>query len=268
MHRWGNTSNEKRQRCWYISSQEGRIVYLTGVTSPIVSQDMYASFYGLPVDLDIFDNKGINYEQPYLYVRGLLVQDLIHVDYNGRIQYEIVDRGAWSEEVANSDDPYLFEQKRESTGLYETHDVWLNSCRYRCLKSGTKLRPKWNSPDWDEISGDPELWMGFEQPNGNEFGASIDARLRCTYTRVWKRLRMTCWMRTLSGPVIRAIRMRISPGRYSTLRARSSSTSRTTTARQSWTSLSSPVRRLFGTIRAKLNQLKIIIQLNNYDNTK
>lgn len=39
---------------------------------------------------------------------------------------------------------------------------------------GTKLRPKWNSPDWDEISGDPELWMGFEQPNGNEFGASID----------------------------------------------------------------------------------------------
>lgn len=174
MHRWGNTSNEKRQRCWYISSQEGRIVYLTGVTSPIVSQDMYASFYGLPVDLDIFDNKGINYEQPYLYVRGLLVQDLIHVDYNGRIQYEIVDRGAWSEEVANSDDPYLFEQKRESTGLYETHDVWLNSCRYRCLKSGTKLRPKWNSPDWDEISGDPELWMGFEQPNGNEFGASID----------------------------------------------------------------------------------------------
>ena len=174
MHRWGNTSNEKRQRCWYISSQEGRIVYLTGVTSPIVSQDMYASFYGLPVDLDIFDNKGINYQQPYLYVRGLLVQDLIHVDYNGRIQYEIVDRGAWSEEVANSDDPYLFEQKRESTGLYETHDVWLNSCRYRCLKSGTKLRPKWNSPDWDEISGDPELWMGFEQPNGNEFGASID----------------------------------------------------------------------------------------------
>ena len=174
MHRWGNTSNKQRQSCWYISSQEGRIVYLTGVTSPILTQDMYASFYGKPVDLDIFDNKPVNPDEPYLYVRGLLVQDIIHIDYQGRLQYEIVDRGAWDEETANSDDPYLFEQKRESTGLYETHDVWLNSCRYRCLKSGTRLRPKWNSPDWDEISGDPELRIEFEQPNGDEFPAEID----------------------------------------------------------------------------------------------
>lgn len=174
MHRWGNTSDKKRQNCWYISSTEGRIVYLTGVTSPKLSQDMYASFYGLPVNLDIFANKPINYDEPYLYVRGLLAQDIIHVDHQGRLVYEIVDRGAWSEEVANSDDPYLFETKRESTGLMETHDVWLNSCRYRCLKTGTRLRPKWNSPDWVEISGDPKIWMDFEQPNGTEFAHAID----------------------------------------------------------------------------------------------
>lgn len=174
MHRWGNTSDKKRQNCWYISSTEGRIVYLTGVTSPKLTQDMYASFYGLPVNLDIFANKPINYDEPYLYVRGLLAQDIIHVDHQGRLVYEIVDRGAWSEEVANSEDPYLFETKRESTGLMETHDVWLNSCRYRCLKTGTRLRPKWNSPDWVEISGDPKMWMDFEQPNGTEFAHAID----------------------------------------------------------------------------------------------
>ncbi len=178
MHRWGNTSNKKRQNCWYISSTEGRIVYLTGVTSPKLTQDMYASFYGLPVNLDIFANKPINYDEPYLYVRGLLAQDIIHVDHQGRLVYEIVDRGKWSSETAQSDDPYLFESKRESTGLMETHDVWLNSCRYRCLKTGTRLRPKWNSPDWVEISGDPKMWMDFEQPNGTEFAHVIDCPIR------------------------------------------------------------------------------------------
>lgn len=183
MHRWGNTSDTKRQNCWYISSTEGRIVYLTGVTSPKLTQDMYASFYGLPVNLDIFANKPINYNEPYLYVRGLLAQDIIHVDHQGRLVYEIVDRGKWSEETASSNDPYLFESKRESTGMLETHDVWLNSCRYRCLKSGTRLQPKWNSPDWVEISGDPRLYMEFEQPNGSEFSDKIDCPI---YVHIYK----------------------------------------------------------------------------------
>lgn len=183
MHRWGNTSDTKRQSCWYISSTEGRIVYLTGVTSPKLTQDMYASFYGLPVNLDIFANKPINYNEPYLYVRGLLAQDIIHVDHQGRLVYEIVDRGKWSEETASSNDPYLFESKRESTGMLETHDVWLNSCRYRCLKSGTRLQPKWNSPDWVEISGDPRLYMEFEQPNGSEFSDKIDCPI---YVHIYK----------------------------------------------------------------------------------
>lgn len=207
VHRWGNTSNEERQRCWYMSSSEGRLVYLTGVNKPIVTQDMYASFYGLPVMLDILDGHPINEKEPYLFVRGLIAQDIIRVDRQGRVQYEIVDRGSWSSEIASSDDPYLFEEKRTSTGLLETHDVWHNSCRYRCLKSRTTQEPKWNSPDWDEISGDPTLWIDFEKPNGDAFFNEIDCPI---YVHIYKGVEEITddildadieWSRSSSDPV-------------------------------------------------------------------
>lgn len=105
--------------------------------------------------------------------------EALETGYEGGVMIcKIVDRGKWSAETAQSNDPYLFKSMRKSTGQLETHDVWLNSCRYRCLKTGTRLRPKWNSPDWVEISGDPKMWMDFEQPNGTEFAHVIDCPIR------------------------------------------------------------------------------------------
>ena len=174
VHRWGNATNKERQRCWYISSPEGRIVYLTGVYKPKLDTSNYASFYGLPVMLDFLKDKGINPDEPYLWVRGLIAQDIIRVDYQGNVEADIVDRGLYDPAVAKGPDPYLCRAKRSTNGRFETHDVWANSCRYRCLKSGTHEVPKWNAVDWVQISGDTSLYIRLEKPNGDAFVGAID----------------------------------------------------------------------------------------------
>ena len=174
VHRWGNATNKERQRCWYISSPEGRIVYLTGVYKPKLETSNYASFYGLPVMLDFLKDKGINPDEPYLWVRGLIAQDIIRVDYQGNVEADIVDRGLYDPAVAKGPDPYLCRAKRSTNGRFETHDVWANSCRYRCLKSGTHEVPKWNAVDWVQISGDTTLHIELEKPNGDAFVEVID----------------------------------------------------------------------------------------------
>ena len=174
VHHWGNATNKERQRCWYISSPEGRIVYLTGVYKPKLETSNYASFYGLPVMLDFLKDKGINPDEPYLWVRGLIAQDIIRVDYQGNVEADIVDRGLYDPAVAKGPDPYLCRAKRSTNGRFETHDVWANSCRYRCLKSGTHEVPKWNAVDWVQISGDTTLHIELEKPNGDAFVEVID----------------------------------------------------------------------------------------------
>ena len=174
VHRWGNATNKERQRCWYISSPEGRIVYLTEVYKPKLDTSNYASFYGLPVMLDFLKDKGINPDEPYLWVRGLIAQDIIRVDYQGNVEADIVDRGLYDPAVAKGPDPYLCRAKRSTNGRFETHDVWANSCRYRCLKSGTHEAPKWNAVDWVQISGDTTLHIELEKPNGDAFVEVID----------------------------------------------------------------------------------------------
>ena len=93
--RWGNQTDTKRQSCIYLSSTEGRIVRLTGVTKPIVEASNYGATFGtLPeflreMDLPIVEG------QDYVYARGLIVQDIIRIDYQGRPVSEVIDRGQW-----------------------------------------------------------------------------------------------------------------------------------------------------------------------------
>ena len=185
VHRWGCTNSDKPelQQCWYLSTREGRMMFLSGVNKPILEEHMYATSWGKPVNLEILKNLPINFDDPYIFARGAIMQDLIRVDKQGKPVYEIVDRGLWDADVASSDDPYLFESLRDLTGNHETHDVWNNSCRYRCLRSGTTQEPKWNASDWDEISGDPTLWIEFAMPNGNSFYDDIDCPI---YVNVYK----------------------------------------------------------------------------------
>ena len=156
--RWGNQTDTKRQSCIYLSSTEGRIVRLTGVTKPIIDGTNYGATFGeLPEflrELDLPIAEG----QDYLYARGIVVQDIIRIDYQGKPVSEIVDRGPWS---ATGD--YYCEALNPNTGRYEISDVWYNGCKYRCAKTGTTTAPAWNNTDWAMVEGNPDFTVDFAE---------------------------------------------------------------------------------------------------------
>jgi hypothetical protein len=154
--RWGNQTDKKRQSCIYLSSTEGRIVRLTGVTKPIIDASNYGATFGtLPEFLQEMDLPTIE-GQDYVYARGLIVQDIIRIDYQGKPVSEVVDRGAWS-----ADADYYCEAVNPATGRYEISDVWYNGCKYRCAKTGTTTAPAWNNTDWAMVEGNPEFTVDF-----------------------------------------------------------------------------------------------------------
>lgn len=154
--RWGNQTDTKRQSCIYLSSTEGRMVRLTGVTKPIVEASNYGATFGtLPeflreMDLPIVEG------QDYVYARGLIVQDIIRIDYQGRPVSEVIDRGQW-DATAN----YYCEAINPDTGRYEISDVWYMGCKWRCAKTGTKTAPAWNNTDWAMVEGNPQFTVEF-----------------------------------------------------------------------------------------------------------
>lgn len=154
--RWGNQTDTKRQSCIYLSSTEGRIVRLTGVTKPIVEASNYGATFGtLPeflrsMDLPIVDG------QDYVYARGLIVQDIIRIDYKGKPISEVIDRGPWAAGAA-----YYCEALNPETGIYEISDVWYMGCKWRCAKTGTTTAPAWNNTDWAMVEGNPQFTVEF-----------------------------------------------------------------------------------------------------------
>lgn len=155
--RWGNQTDITRQSCIYLSSTEGRIVRLTGVTKPIIEPENYGATFGtLPeflrsMDLPIVDG------QDYVYARGLIVQDIIRINYKGKPVSEVIDRGPWAADAA-----YYCEVRNPETGIYEISDVWYMGCKWRCAKTGTTAAPAWNNTDWAMVEGNPQFTVDFE----------------------------------------------------------------------------------------------------------
>ena len=154
--RWGNQTDKTRQSCIYLSSTEGRIVRLTGVTKPIIEPENYGATFGtLPeflrsMDLPIVDG------QDYVYARGLIVQDIIRIDYKGKPISEVIDRGPWAAGAT-----YYCEALNPETGIYEISDVWYMGCKWRCAKTGTTTAPAWNNTDWAMVEGNPQFTVEF-----------------------------------------------------------------------------------------------------------
>ena len=154
--RWGNQTDKTRQSCIYLSSTEGRIVRLTGVTKPIIEPENYGATFGtLPeflrdMDLPIVDG------QDYVYARGLIVQDIIRIDYKGKPISEVIDRGPWAAGAA-----YYCEALNPETGIYEISDVWYMGCKWRCAKTGTTTAPAWNNTEWAMVEGNPQFTVEF-----------------------------------------------------------------------------------------------------------
>lgn len=175
--RWGHQTDTTRQSCIYLSSSEGRIVRLTGVTKPIIDASNYGATFGtLPEFLRGMDLPVVNH-QDYVYARGLIVQDMIRIDYQGKPVSEVVDRGRWQ-----ADAQYYCQDLNAATGQYELSDVWYNGCRYRCAKTGTTATPSWKTTDWAMIEGNPEFTVEFAEsdsvvnPDGFSLTLTIVAR--------------------------------------------------------------------------------------------
>ena len=156
--RWGNSTDASRQSCIYLSSTEGRVVHLTGVTAPKITAANYGATFGTLPDFLKALNLPIVEGQDYVYARGLVVQDIIRVDYQGKPQAEIIDRGQWV-----SGGSYYASDLNPTTGVYETSDVWHYGCRYRCAKTGTTVEPAYGVTDWAMVEGNPEIMVGFKE---------------------------------------------------------------------------------------------------------
>ena len=148
-------------------------MFLSDVTKPILEDHNYSTFIGKPIRLKALEGKAINYDQPYVFVRGAIIQDLIRIDYTGKPIFEIVDRALWNAADATNK-PYLFESFNDTTKMYETHDVWHESCKYRCIASHTSQEPRWNASDWVHLSGDTKLSMKLFSSQGEDFEGPID----------------------------------------------------------------------------------------------
>ena len=75
-----------RQSTFYISCEDGNIIELMGVDKPILEAANYGTVLGkMPAGLlDPATQELVNKDQPYLFARGIIVQDLIRIDYEGK----------------------------------------------------------------------------------------------------------------------------------------------------------------------------------------
>lgn len=160
--RRGNAVHEERQGFWYISSYEGCICMLDGVAKPILEESNYSIIIGKLKRLDIFTNLPINYLHSYVYCRGIAIQDLMRIDYQGVPVVQLNDRGEWSAGVAASDKPYT-----ANRNLVDT--VWHYGCRWKCLKTGTLDEPRYACTGWAMIEGNPAFTIDIDSENGWHF---------------------------------------------------------------------------------------------------
>lgn len=142
-----------RQSSFFISCEDGNLVELMGVSSPILQAGNYGTILGRIPDglLDSATAKLINKDQPYLYARGIIVQDLIRVDYRGVVTRTANYRGTWSAKTAASETDYY----RSTTGAYDTV-TWKN-CLWQCVADGNTDEPSNTTGSWVNMSGGVEV---------------------------------------------------------------------------------------------------------------
>lgn len=163
--RRGNAVDEERQSCWYISVYEGVIMYLEGVTKPILDESNYYLSIGRPKHLELFNGLPINYKHPYLFARGAIIRDLLRVDWTGNPEYELVDVGPWLPTGEYIRD-YSEELKK-----YVQHQVWYGSCCWRCVVEAATVgvAPRWNNTQWVCVVGDSNFSLAITSSKGRFF---------------------------------------------------------------------------------------------------
>lgn len=155
--RVGNVSDPDRQRYMVFSSKLGGFQFFDGASDFLngsiiselsVSQGFKSKFENLPL------KEGLT----YLYAAGIVVQDIIRVDYQGVTIRTVNDRGPWQ-----AGSTYY---NNDTQG---TDDVWHLGCRWRCFSSSTMEEPSWTSAAWYMIEGRSDARMEFDSSAGYAF---------------------------------------------------------------------------------------------------
>lgn len=140
-----------RQTTYFIDSNTGRILEMMGVSSPKLIAENYACVVGtLPDGLlsqYSFSEKLINPHQPYFFGKGIVVQDIIHIDYKGIPIAHLLYRGDWSLATAQGDDPYVRTAIRCD---YVSH----NHCLWQCNANNTTDEPSEGNGSWSIMTED------------------------------------------------------------------------------------------------------------------
>lgn len=157
--RVGHATDPDQQRYMVFSTRLGGYQLYDGC-SDFLNGRLVASFDTAQSFKSLFGTLPLKEGLPYIYVAGLVVQDIIRVDYQGISVREVYDRGQWMEGVTYHNDD-----------THGTDDVWHLGCRWRCFSSSTTEEPSWTSAAWTMIEGRSDARMEFDSSNGYAFFA-------------------------------------------------------------------------------------------------
>lgn len=115
--RWGNQQDESRQQVFFLSSEDGRLVFYANVTSPIVGDENYELAVGRLPDIAPVRRSGLVGE-PGIYAKNLLYQHATTVHWVGDVRYVTVDLGDWTQADAESQAYYYRRETQEGTTTY------------------------------------------------------------------------------------------------------------------------------------------------------
>lgn len=170
-----STVNERAQS-WLLSSREGRIMFLQNVYKPILEDYNYALTIGKLPNLKALEQLPVTTDNVGIVAQTIIAERFYQFDYNGDVVPNKVDRGEWSLEVAQGEQPYRnvkHERLTESGTTYtllEQHTVYHYGCKWGCLIDKTQLEPQWNSPGWVLLEGDNNYTLQFIAPNSAKRG--------------------------------------------------------------------------------------------------
>lgn len=145
---------------WYLSSSEGRLMFLQNVIKPVLDDYNYALSVGKIPRIKAVEEIGLPEDAVGVMAETIVAQNIYHYDYNGDIVPNIVDRGQWSRATAQSaDKPYrnitVTTQRPNGTKytLLEQHAVYRWGCKWGCLVDKTTEEPRWNAQGWQLLEG-------------------------------------------------------------------------------------------------------------------
>ena len=173
MARHGHVKDPTRQYSFYVSATNGAFMFLQGVDKPILEDTQTGSnlsaWIGLPPDSyltrDLISRGVINPNQPYVYSRGIITEDLIKVDYLGNPQYQSRDCGTWQDDVQ-----YIHGYDNAARGYYTDH-VWWLGCLWKAAVAAPTVaaEPRLNNADWACVIGARNVSIDVVSSKGDWF---------------------------------------------------------------------------------------------------